>query len=179
MKRAIIILGIAAVASVASAQNRNAFKPMDSILGVTVTTAQTAQGTYYTVSLANNATVIRDGKSHDLKVIEGFWLLADQGDIGAVQSAMARWDARSNNSGGTSAYGFQTQKKYGIERGESQTFTFKTIANPGAIDHFGYKVYASGVPAHIYEAKPVPEPASLAALGLGIAAIIRRKRKAS
>lgn len=176
MNRAFIIISIATLAGAASAQNRNAFKPMDSILGVTVTRAQTQQGITYTVSLANNATVIRAGKSHDLKVIEGFWLLGDNGDIGAVQGAVARYDAHSNNSGGTSAYGFQTQKKYGIERGESQTFLFKTISNPGQIDHFGYKVYASGVPAHIYEASAVPEPASMAALGLGIAAVLRRRR---
>jgi hypothetical protein len=177
MYRSLLLISIAAIACGASAQNRNAFKPMDSILGVTVTRAQTQQGISYTVSLANDAKVIRAGKSHDLKVIEGFWLLSDMGDIQAVQKAMDKYDIHSNNSGGTSAYGFQTQKKNGIERGQSQTFTFKSIGNPAAIDHFGYKVYASGVPAHIYEATPVPEPASMAALGLGIAAIIRRRRK--
>jgi hypothetical protein len=179
MNKALIISSIAVLSATAGAQNRNAFKPMDAILGVTVTQSQTQQGTAYTVAMGPNATVIRDGKSHKLEVIEGFWILSDNGDSHGVQISLANYDNHSNNSGGTSAYGWQTQKKNGITSGESETFTFSSIGNPGAIDHFGFKVKASGVPAHIYQnAASVPEPATFAALGLGIAAL-RRRRKAA
>lgn len=179
MKSIIIITSLAVLAAGASAQNRNAFKRMDSILGVTITQAQVSGGTAYTVSMAQNAQVIRSGKAHTLEAIDGFWLLSDKGDIGAVQNALSNYDAHSNNSGGTSAYGFQTQLKNGIRAGESATFVFASVANFSAIDHFGFKVKASGVPAHIYQddCPPVPEPASMAAIGMGLVALVRRKTK--
>jgi hypothetical protein len=180
MKKTAIIISLAVLASVSSAQNRNAFKQMDSILGVTVTRAQTTQGVSFTVAMGQNATVIRDGKSHNLEAIDGFWLLSNDGDLGAVQTAMTNYDNHSNNSGGSSAYGFQTQLKNGIRAGQSATFNFSQIGNAAALDHFGFKVKASGVPAHIYEkgdCQAVPEPATFAAIGIGIAALRRRRLK--
>lgn len=105
MKQFIIISSLFALASAANAQNRNAFKQMDSILGVTVTRAATQQGTSFTVSVAANATIVRSGKSHKLEAIDGFWLLSNKGDLGAVQVALNNYDNHSNNSGGSSAYG--------------------------------------------------------------------------
>ena len=65
MKSLLIISSLVVLAAAGSAQNRNAFKQMDSILGVTVTRAQTQQGVSFTVSMAQGgATVIRSGKSH-------------------------------------------------------------------------------------------------------------------
>ncbi len=179
MKSIVIISSIVVLAASASAQNRNAFKQMDSILGVTITRAQVQNGTAFTVSMGQNAQVIRSGKSHKLEAIDGFWLLADKGDLGAVQNAMAKYDAHSNNSGGSSAYGFQTQLKNGIRAGESATFVFSSVANFNVLDHFGFKVKSSGVPAHIYQndCPPVPEPASMAAIGMGLVALLRRKTK--
>lgn len=182
MKQFIIISSLFALASAANAQNRNAFKQMDSILGVTVTRAATQQGTSFTVSVAANATIVRSGKSHKLEAIDGFWLLSNKGDLGAVQVALNNYDNHSNNSGGSSAYGFQTQLKNGIGAGQSATFTFSTIGNPATLDHFGFKVKATGVPAHIYggnDACAVPEPASFAVIGLGLVAIRKRRAKKS
>lgn len=178
MKRiAFISLSLMAI-GLASAQNRNAFKQMDSIIGVTVTRAQTQQGIAFTVSMGQNAQVVRNGKSHTLEAIDGFWLLSNSGDLGAVQGVVAKYDAHSNNSGGTSAYGFQTQLKNGIRAGESMTFTYSSITNESVLAHFGFKVKASGVPAHIYDdAAPVPEPATMAAVGLGLLAIRRRAKR--
>lgn len=179
MKKTILIVSIAAIAAVGSAQNRNSFKQMNAILGVTVTRAQTNQGIAYTVSMAQGATVIRNGKVHALEAIDGFWLLSNNGDLGASQASKAQWDAHSNNSGGASAYGFQTELKNGIRAGGSETFVYSSISNPSVLAHFGFKVKASGVPAHIYEGQdcePVPEPATMAAMGLGVAALLRRRR---
>lgn len=180
MKRiAIFSLSLLAIGT-ASAQNRNAFKQMDSIIGVTVTRSQTQQGIAFTVSMGQNAQVIRSGKAHTLEAIDGFWLLSNAGDLKAVQGVVDKYDAHSNNSGGASAYGFQTQLKNGIRAGQSATFTYSTIANESVLAHFGFKVKASGVPAHIYDPAglpPVPEPASMAAIGLGLVALRRRAKR--
>jgi PEP-CTERM motif len=179
MKKTALILSIAALAAVGSAQNRNSFKQMNSILGVTVTRAQTAQGTTFTVSMAQGATVTRNGRTHELEAIDGFWLLSNNGDLGASQVAKNGWNNHTNTAGGASTYGFQTELNNGIRAGGSEMFTYSSISNPGALAHYGFKVKAKGTPAHIYEGsdcEPVPEPATMAALGLGVAAMVRRKR---
>lgn len=179
MRKWITIVALATVATVASAQNSHAFKEMDGFVDVFVN----GSGNNWTLSLGPNPTVIRKGVAHEIKNVEGFWVISDDENLQGTGEDMGpfRWMSNTPGSGANSTFGWQTEQKNALRAGESFTFTFNSL-NAAGIDAFGLKLHANGVPAHVrLNAAPIPEPASIAGFMVagGLALIRRRRNKKS
>lgn len=146
-------------------------------------------GNSYTVSLANNATQTYAGDTYEVDYIIGFWVLSTQ-NITATNINPSGWSTNNNNagSGGIAGWSIGYQDSRRIDQGESQVFTFSSFSTGGA-KSFGLYVRfgealncpdKNGCGDHANEKKyirgnPVPEPASIFALGLGASALLRRR----
>ncbi|HZH99250.1 MAG TPA: PEP-CTERM sorting domain-containing protein [Fimbriimonadaceae bacterium] len=173
MKLWIPLAAAAALATVASAQNANAFKTVDGFTGVTVR----QNGTMFELLVGQDATVTFNGRTHDIKNVEGFWLISDTGKLNATMNTLTDWDIHTNDGGAGSTAGWQTQQKNAIKPGESKMFTFTNV-NLSVANAIGLKLHANGTPAHVrLDTQPVPEPASMLALAAGSVALIRKRRK--
>lgn len=175
MKKWMIVLAAATVATMASAQNANAFKEMDGFVDVFIN----GSGNSYTLTLGQNPVVIRKGIAHEIKNIEGFWVISDDENLQGTgkDTGDFRWMSNTPGSNGNSTFGWQTQQKNALRPGDSYTFTFDSL-NSAGIDAFGLKLHANGVPAHVrFNAAPVPEPAGIIALISGCGVLLRRRAK--
>ncbi len=159
-----------ALACLATAQDVNAFK------NATFSDLNVSQnGLTFTVTTGAHPMVDADQGSAGpaaINVITGFWILSDSGVLYATGSNFGNYQFH-NNTGTGSTFGYQTQQRYGQLKNQSKSFTFKDITGP--IAAYGFMVNAQGTPAHV-RMNAVPEPATLAAIGVACAMLRRRKK---
>ncbi|MCC6686047.1 MAG: PEP-CTERM sorting domain-containing protein [Fimbriimonadaceae bacterium] len=184
MRTLSVALLLAAVAG-AHAQSRSSFTNVGSLLDISVNNS----GLSYNVGLTGSPTVAYAGVTYEIQYIIGFWVLSNT-DISASNSASGAWSTNNNNagSGGISGWTVSYQNSQRIDPTESKTFTYNQLNNVTNKQygfyvrlgedvhrkngpHAGEKVYITGTTC-------VPEPTSMAALGLGAVALLRRRRQA-
>jgi len=177
MKKAalISILGLT-VAGMASAQSRTSFVTPTSWTGITITNSGPKN---WNVALSGVPTITWNNQTYKVDDVFGFWLLDNNNDMSASGSNQGVWYYNQNYTGTGGIAGFKTNPNTGIKPGGNQSFTFKsvngTVENVGIHARISLGSYCDTV---YFECPPpaVPEPASLAALGIGAAAMIRRRR---
>lgn len=177
MKKAAIIsiLGLAVV-GMSSAQSRSSFSTPASWTGIDITSTGPKS---WNLALSGAPTITWQGQTYEVLDVFGFWLLDNDNDMSAKGQSFGVWTYNQNYSGTGGIAGYKTNPNKGVERGESQTYTFKEVN--GNVDGFGIHVRVSlddCIETFYFEQPaPVPEPASLAAIGVGVAAFARRRRK--
>ncbi|MBL8059799.1 MAG: PEP-CTERM sorting domain-containing protein [Chthonomonas sp.] len=133
----------------------------------------------YTVSIGATPTVTLGGTTYNIKDVFGFWVLGvDPGS--ATNTATGVWSPNNNNAGPNWIFGWSTNPNTGLTANTSKTFTFDSLS--GNIESFGFHVRLvdgqayQGNNTFFVKGSAVPEPATMAALGLGVAALIRRRK---
>ncbi|MBL8059798.1 MAG: PEP-CTERM sorting domain-containing protein [Chthonomonas sp.] len=188
MKSLSFALLLALVAG-AQAQTRSSFTNVGSITDIAVTNS----GLSYNVSLSGTPTINYSGDTYEIDYIVGFWVLSST-DISVSNSASGAWSTNNSNagSGGIAGWTVSYQNSQRIDPTESKTFTYNQLNNVnnrmygfwvrlgdevghadknGHGSHANSKVYVTGTCV-------VPEPGTIAALSIGAAAMLRRRRKA-
>ncbi|MDX2066039.1 MAG: PEP-CTERM sorting domain-containing protein [Fimbriimonadaceae bacterium] len=187
LNKAIVGLGLITVVAAAGAQSASSFKPV-TLSGLTAT--ETAPGKFSVSFASTGASMVYNGQTYQLRDVFGFYQVAKSGDFTAAQdkSKPSNWSFKSL-SGNASVTGWSNNSKSNsLSAGETFNYEFKKLTTTsGAEVVTGYHVrvfgqlaggsdtmYVHGVPP----VAPVPEPASMAVLGLGLLAFRRKRRNA-
>jgi len=182
--RSIASIAVLGAVMAASAQDVGSFKGAV-ITGLTTTGS--ADLLTWDVALDNGATLELGGTTYDIIDIFGFFNIIRNGTLDPSGSASAPtgWDFKTvpGNDNNTRVAGWTTSPgdpatSHSISGGESAQFVYSTL-NPTNNDVFqGYHIrFTDGTNVYTDYVYAVPEPGSMAILGLGAAALLRRRRQ--
>lgn len=169
LKGTIIIASIAVV-GVASAQSVSSFNYAQ-ISGVSVNRT----GNQIDLVVGAAPTITWNNVTYNVTEAFGVWALDDNNDMGGTGTNQNGWTFDSGNG----IRGWKTNPNNGFIN-SSLTFNYTTLT--GTVEDFGFHLRVAGnFPGGGNTAyfRPVPEPASLAALGLGAIGLIGRRRRRS
>lgn len=179
MKKLLFVSCMAATAAFSSAQSRSSFVDVSSITGVSFTNIS---GNTFRLTVDPGASFNYNSVVYNIQDVFGAWALnnSDAGLNASGTGQHSTWSYQESNNPDDIA-GWKTNPPNAISNG-SLDFTYTSITKPN-IDQVGFHVRlanqtfpgTSGITGYV-TAAPVPEPASMAALGLGVAALIRRRR---
>jgi hypothetical protein len=182
MRNVLTFSVIVAVAS-ANATTVSDFKLAD-IKGLTVTETNPLK---FTLGFSKPGTVTVGGKTYTLKEVYGVYKIAHTGKFTAATSKSAPygWSNFNLNTGKNLVGWYTTSTTRSIKAYGTGTFEFKTLTSaPGSVVNNGFKVRVTDknncdYTMYVYSKSfaPVPEPTSMAILGIGGLAFLRRRFK--
>lgn len=170
----LVVLG----GGVATAQSYSSFNAADGIFGVSVS----HNNLDYTVAMSPGAYLLLGGNHYDITDIFGFWSLSGSNSLGASGVDQISWNWNTHSTGGDIAGWTNNSKSNDIQAGEQLTFTYGAL-NQANVEgygfHFSLAQNFNGSNTAFFRGplNPVPEPASLACLGVGAAALMLRRRQ--
>jgi hypothetical protein len=187
LNKVIVGLGLITVVAAAGAQSASSFQPV-SLTGITAT--ETAPGKFSVSFASTGASMVYNGQTYQLESVFGFYQVAKSGKFTAAEdkSKPSNWSFKGLSGNKTVTGWSNNSKSNSLTAGETFNYEFKKLtATSGAEVVTGYHVrvfghlpggsdtlFVTGVPP----VAPVPEPASMAVLGLGLLAIRRKRRNA-
>ncbi len=178
MKSKLIAISLLAVGcSLASAQSRSSFVSVNSISQI----ALTRTGLSLDLVVGANPEVQIGAITYQVTEVFGAWLLDDNDDLDGTGTNSGGWTFDKSTTGAGGILGFKTNPNSGVLPSQNKTFTFSTVT--GMEETVGYHVrFSQNLPSgfntlYVTAGSAVPEPASLLALGCGVLAVVRRRRK--
>jgi len=170
--KGLITVTAMAVVGAASAQSISSFS-VAQISGITVNRT----GNQIDLVVGAAPTITYNAVVYNVTEVFGVWALDDADDMAATGTDQNGWDFNSNFSGTGGVAGWKTMPNNGFIN-NTMTFNYSTLT--GTVEDFGFHVRVNGefpFGGNTGYFRPVPEPASLAALGLGAIGLIGRRRR--
>lgn len=164
--------GLLVLGTLAFAQSRSSFTPA-TINGITTTRI----GNQLTLNVNATPTVTIGSSVYNVTEVFGVWSLDNNDDFSATGPAQNGWQFHSNTSGTGGIAGWKTNPNNGFINNTLQ-FNYSTVT--GQEEAYGYHVRVNGTlpgGGNTGYVTAVPEPASMIALGAGLLALARRRRK--
>lgn len=171
MNRYLLVLGLVGAAGAASAQSASSFS---AALINGVMTTQT--GNQLEVVVSANPTLTIGSTTYAITEVFGVWALDDNDDMTATGTTQNGWSYNQNYAGTGGIAGWKTNPNNGVT---GQTLTFNFSSFTGTAETYGYHFRVNGTlpgGGNTGFYKPVPEPTTMVALGLGTLAALRRRR---
>jgi hypothetical protein len=182
MKRALILLAVGA-ATAAQAQTLSSFH-LANFDGLTITESNPLK---FSVSMAPGTTTLIGGNKYTVKDIFGVYRIATKGGFTSAASKSAPWSWKWDGlSGPQQVAGWENNSKSNsLSAGETFNFEFdKLTSTAGTETTYGFHVRinetfngSNTFYAYNKSFAPVPEPTSMAILGIGGLAFLRRRFK--
>jgi len=179
MKKLILVSFLAVLGGAANAQSRSSFLAVQSLTGVSFIEMAS---TTYRLSVGPGASFTHNNVVYNIQGVFGVWALNNFGaSLNANGTTQNGWTYKESANPDDIA-GWRTNPPNELKNG-SLDFSYSSISKAN-INQAGYHVrlknqtLGGSDTLFITEAAPVPEPASMAALGLGVAALLRRRKKA-
>ncbi|HRI44872.1 MAG TPA: PEP-CTERM sorting domain-containing protein [Fimbriimonadaceae bacterium] len=158
----------------ASAQSISSFN-VAALTGISVNRV----GNQITLNVGAAPTILWNSNTYNVTEVFGVWALDDDDDMGATGVNQNGWNWDTNFSGVGGIAGWKTNPNSGILN-SSLVFNYTTLT--GTVEDFGYHIRVDGnFPGGGNTAyfRNVPEPGTMAVLGLGGLALLRRRRARS
>lgn len=185
MNKIAFTLSLAAIASVSVfAQSRSTFSITADMVDMGIT--ESAGGLIHTVANGADPRLIINGETYLVDSVFGFWVLRDNDPdiLNPSNTNFGVWSVQNNASGDGEIAGWKATPPTGIKANESVAFEFDGL-NWDDANGYGLHVRLdreiTGLTGDTYfvqvATEPVPEPASLLALGAGAAFLLRRRRQ--
>jgi len=177
----IALVGCAvAGATLSMAQSYGSFQSATGIYGVDVHQS----GLNYTVSLEPGAYLDFSNTHYDITDVFGFWTLSANNPLNASGADQNNWNWNAKSNNGDIAGWTDNSKHDDILPNGSQTFTYSALSQSNVEDYGFHLTLAQSINGgntayFTGPLNPVPEPASIACLGVGLFALIRRRQASS
>lgn len=179
MRTLLTITTLGMIATFAGAQTRSSFLAVDTISDVVVNVSNA--GLRYEIIVGMDPKFTYQGTDYAITEVFGFWNLSDDDDLTVSNQDIGVWKTNNSNSGAGAIAGWKTQTpNQGLTAGQSVVLDYDALSVE-KVERLGFHVRidgtfpgTSGNTGHI---TTVPEPASMAAMGLGAVALIRKRRR--
>lgn len=169
---------VLASAVTANATTRSSFLDVDSTNDITF--IATNGGLTVDVILGTDPTFTIGSSTYHVTSVIGFYALSDDDDLTVTNSNFGVWSTDNSNAGVGGIAGWKSNPNNGFGVSNHQVYTY-TALSTNLVERLGLHVVTQelfpGTNGNTGNIAIVPEPASMAAIGIGVAALIRRKRK--
>lgn len=178
MRKVLGLLVLAmAVTTGALAQSRSSFLQLSAMQDIFTT----QNGNTISLQLGLNPTITYQNVVYNVTDAFGVWLLDNNDDLAATGTNQNGWSYHDNYSGSGGIAGWKTNPNSGLTPGTGPlNFTYTTLS--GTPENFGFHLRVAGnfpFGGNTAYFEAVPEPTALAAMGLGLAGLLARRRRRS